>query len=415
MSESIKILLVDDVPQNIVALDALLQRPGVQCLHAYSGADALELLLQNDIALALIDVQMPGMDGFELAELMRGSPRTRHVPIIFLTATDRNAIRTFRGYEAGAVDFLYKPFDPHILRSKVEVFVELQSQKLKLAEQLEKVREMVRTNEVFVAVLGHDLRNPLSSIMASAEVLRRVQDPERVQASAERIRNSGMRMANMIEQLLDVARMRSNQLAVAPTPTQFDTLCRTIIDEFEALGNEGRIVLECLGDTEGVWDGNRLAQVMSNLIGNALHHGEKLTPVKVRIDGSSRHELRVTVANAGNIPESTRQHIFEPFRSGGNSQRATQGLGLGLFIAREILALHGGTIEVRCSLAGAGTTLARAATEAYGSDTRPSMTIFEITLPRRSHGYVHHSSRGNSISSISANATPSTAPTTSKE
>ncbi|MGI4860210.1 MAG: response regulator, partial [Janthinobacterium lividum] len=89
MSQTIKILLVDDVPQNIVALDALLSRPGVEALRAYSGAEALEQLLQNDIALALVDVQMPEMDGFELAELMRGSPRTRHVPIIFLTATDR--------------------------------------------------------------------------------------------------------------------------------------------------------------------------------------------------------------------------------------------------------------------------------------------------------------------------------------
>lgn len=402
MSKTIKILLVDDVPQNIVALDALLQQPGVEALHAYSGAEALELLLCNDVALALIDVQMPEMDGFELAELMRGSPRTRHVPIIFLTATDRNAIRTFRGYEAGAVDFLYKPFDPHILRSKVDVFVQLQSQKLQLAEQLDTVREMVRTNEVFIAVLGHDLRNPLSSIMASAEVLRRVQDPERVAASAERIRASGTRMAKMIEQLLDVARMRSGQLAVTPASTDFRPLCQTIIDEFEALGNDGRIVFECRGDTTGVWDSGRLAQVMSNLIGNALHHGDATAPVDVRIDGSSRHELRVTVANAGEIPETAKAHIFEPFRSGTGANISTQGLGLGLFIARELLALHGGTIEVHSTRATSPTQL----------PLSTATTIFEITLPRRSHAY---SMRGKPATKHSARTIPTTAPHTSNE
>ncbi|MCY0389201.1 hybrid sensor histidine kinase/response regulator [Robbsia sp. Bb-Pol-6] len=363
MSQTIKILLVDDVPQNIVALDALLSRPGVEALHAYSGAEALEQLLQNDIALALVDVQMPEMDGFELAELMRGSPRTRHVPIIFLTATDRDAMRTFRGYEAGAVDFLYKPFDPHILRSKVEVFVQLQSQKQQLAEQLEAVSQMVRTNEMFIAVLGHDLRNPLSSIMASAEVLRRVSDPQRVLASAERIRGSGMRMAKMIDQLLDVARMRSSQLVLTPTDVDLLPICEAIIGEFESPGQEKTVVLECMGDTVGCWDADRLAQVLSNLIGNALHHGDKSVPVTVRVDGTRRHELRITVTNAGEIPETARAHLFKPFRSGATAPQNAQGLGLGLFIAHELVALHLGRLEVR-------------------SDATNG-TVFEIILPKR--------------------------------
>src|SRR5690606_24751607 len=121
----VKFLLVDDLEDNLLALSALLRELDVQILTARSGAEALEMLLEHDVALALLDVQMPEMDGFELAELMRGSERTRHVPIIFVTAGVRDAHRHFRGYEAGAVDFLYKPIDPHILRSKAGVFHQL--------------------------------------------------------------------------------------------------------------------------------------------------------------------------------------------------------------------------------------------------------------------------------------------------
>jgi signal transduction histidine kinase len=362
MSQTIKILLVDDVPQNIVALDALLSRPGVEALHAYSGAQALELLLRHEVALALVDVQMPDMDGFELAELMRGSPRTQQVPIIFLTATDRDAMRTFRGYEAGAVDFLYKPFDPHILRSKVEVFVQLQSQKQQLAEQLETVSQMVRTNEIFIAVLGHDLRNPLSSIMASSEILLRVSDPQRIATSAERIRTSGRRMAKMIDQLLDVARMRSGQLILLPKDGDLRSVCDAIIGEFEPGTGDLPVELTCEGNTTGVWDIDRLAQVLSNLVGNALFHGEKSAPVRVRVNGSRAEELRITVANAGEIPPSEREHLFQPFRASA-VHRNTPGLGLGLFIAYELVRLHHGRLDLQSS--------------------RAEGTIFEITLPRR--------------------------------
>ena len=121
----VKCLLVDDLEENLVALSALLRRDDVELLTARSGAEALELLLAHDVALALLDVQMPEMDGFELAELMRGSERTRHVPIIFVTAGPRDQHRLFKGYDAGAVDFLYKPIEPQVLRNKAEVFFQL--------------------------------------------------------------------------------------------------------------------------------------------------------------------------------------------------------------------------------------------------------------------------------------------------
>ncbi|SDV48467.1 Signal transduction histidine kinase [Chitinasiproducens palmae] len=362
-----KLLIVDDVEQNIVALEALLQRPDVEILRASSGSEALELLLGNDVALSLIDVQMPDMDGFELAELMRGSPRTRHVPIIFLTATDRNAMRTFRGYEAGAVDFLYKPFDPHILRSKVDVFVQLQAQKLQLAQQLDAWQQIVRTNEIFTAVLGHDLRNPLAAVLASAELLSHLAgDDKRLLTAAQRIHASGTRMARMIDQVLDVARVRSGQLTLAPTPTDAQLLCRGIITEFEAVGGQAALRLTASGDTMLVADGDRLAQVLSNLVGNAIRHGDRNEPITVEIDGTHRHAVQIAVSNGGMVDPAIRDTLFRPFSGLSQNEVARgsdRGLGLGLYIAQELVNAHGGRIEL------------------YSSITEG--TTFMITLPRR--------------------------------
>ncbi|MBS1960696.1 MAG: response regulator, partial [Bdellovibrionales bacterium] len=138
--DKIKILLVDDLPENLLALESLLKNPAVEFLRANSGVDALELLLRHEFALAIIDVQMPEMDGFELAELMRGTDRTRTVPIIFVTAGTRDRTNTFRGYDKGAVDFLYKPLEAHIVKSKVQVFIELALQKQLLQNRLSETK-----------------------------------------------------------------------------------------------------------------------------------------------------------------------------------------------------------------------------------------------------------------------------------
>src|ERR1700744_6228523 len=133
--DPVNFLLVDDLEENLPALEALLQRDGLVCLKARSGEEALELLLVHDVALALLDVQMPGMDGFQLAEFMRGSARASHIPIIFVTAGSADSQRRFRGYEPGAVDFLQKPIEADVLRSKVGVFCDLYRQRRQIAAQ----------------------------------------------------------------------------------------------------------------------------------------------------------------------------------------------------------------------------------------------------------------------------------------
>ncbi len=359
--QPIHVLIVDDVQNNITALEASLARPDVSVLAAGSGPAALELLLKHDVALAILDVNMPGMDGFELAELMRGSPRTAHVPIIFLTATAQDTGRTFRGYEAGAVDFLYKPYDSRILNSKVDVFIQLDKQKQQLATQLATVQQLLDANEMLMAVLGHDLRTPLSAVIASAEYLARFVPDENVANIGTRIKSSGMRMVRMVDQLLNLARLRGGRVTLQPRSVELMTLARNIVEEYEVRVGKGRIFIFREGDTLLQGDGDLLSQVFSNLIGNALTHGREDSAIQVRLNGQAADTVTITVQNAGEIPPDVLPTIFAPYRSG-RSQHETGGLGLGLYITKEIADMHGGVVAVR-------------------SDAENG-TVFDVTIPR---------------------------------
>jgi signal transduction histidine kinase len=357
-----RILVVDDVPQNLVAIGALLTRPGVKVLKAESGTAALEILLVEEVALALVDVQMPNMDGFELAELIRGSERTRNVPLIFLTASASDPGRTFRGYEAGAVDFLHKPIDPQVLRGKVDVFVELDAQRRRLAVQLEQLKQALRMNEVFVAVLGHDLRNPLSAVINGAELLPRISEDERVRRIGATIRRSADRMLRMVEQLLDIARIRTGRIEMRHEDRDLKEVSAALIEELERHGEQPRIVLTTTGETGARFDPDRIGAAVSNLIGNAMQHGAQDSRIRVHIDGTEPDRLLLRVSNEGVIPPEVLATIFEPFHASGPGGQLHGGLGLGLYIVKEFVGAHGGSVKARSN-------------EVDG-------TVFEVSLPR---------------------------------
>ena len=204
---------------------------------------------------------MPEMDGFQLAELMRGSERTRHVPIIFVTAGSREPQRLFKGYEAGAVDFIYKPIEPHILKNKADVFFQLYRQRQQLAQELHDRTETLRLNEMFSALLAHDLRSPLSAIMASAQLLkRRTQDPHAEEASA-RILSSGRHMGRLIEDMLDLARARlAGGIVIKGEPADFRVLVERVVRECQDASPERIIETRYDGDFSGLWDAERIAK-----------------------------------------------------------------------------------------------------------------------------------------------------------
>jgi len=352
MLAPVKCLLVDDLEENLLALSALLRNEGVELLQARSGAEALELLLVHEVALALVDVQMPEMDGFQLAELMRGSERTRHVPIIFVTAGGRDPHRMFKGYDSGAVDFLYKPIEPHVLRNKAEVFFQLHRQKLRIAHELRERTETLRLNEMFVAMLGHDLRNPLNAILSSATLLQRRAADEQTGTCATRILQGGRRMSAMIENMLDLARARlAGGIALQRAPADLGAIVDRVLEEQQATAPQARIVVHRSGaDLQGEWDAERLAQAVANLVGNALQHGEPGGEVALELDGRDPSRLRLVVANAGRIPAELLSSLFDPFRGGERTRGRHQGLGLGLYIVQQIVQAHGADVQVYSSL-----------------------------------------------------------------
>jgi signal transduction histidine kinase len=367
-TDRVKCLLVDDVVENLVALEALLQRDDIEILKAQSGPEALELLLtHNDVALALLDVQMPDMNGFELAELIRGSERTRGIPLIFMTAGSREQNWQFRGYESGAVDFLYKPIDPHMLTSKANVLFELHRRKQALAHELRERTAALRVNELFMAVLSHDLRTPLMSISAAASVLKRQPDlaPDKVATMAERMLSSSQRMGRMIEDLLDVTRIRqAGGLAMKPAATSLRDVVDRTLQEVQTSFPQRTIDSTFLGDLAGVWDPERLCQVVTNLLANAVHHGTAEEPVHVCADGTQASTVVVEVTNGGTIPPHLLDQLFDPFRGRDREPGRSEGLGLGLFIAHQIVKAHQGRITVQ---------------SAEGT------TRFRVELPRVSH------------------------------
>ncbi len=358
-AETIKILIVDDTPENLVALEALLKRDDLCILSARSGPEALELMLTHDLALAFLDVQMPGMDGFELAELMRGTQRTKHVPIIFVTAGSRDPQRVFKGYDTGAVDFLFKPIEPRVLQGKTDVFLELYRQRRELASAL-------RLNEMFVGILGHDLRNPLGAMLTGAQLLAPQLKDEADAQIARKVINAGKRMTEMIDQMLDLTRARlAGGLGFLRARELVDVgaLVKRACDELRIAFPERHVGIEIQGDVTTSGDPNRLLQVFSNLVANALHHCTKESNVSVAIEGT-KNDVQIRVRNQGVIPPELLPAIFDPFRGRGTGAAKTRsgGLGLGLFIAQQITLAHGGNVTVESA--------------------EPQGTCFTVRLPR---------------------------------
>ncbi len=215
--------------------------------------------------------------------------------------------------------------------------------------RLAEVEQALQFSETFVGILGHDLRNPLGSISAAAQLLMMRAKDDKLQAPLLRIRKSTERMARMIEQILDFTRVRlGSGIPISPAPVDLEKLATHIIEELEASAPQ-RITLDTRGDTHGEWDSDRLAQVLSNLLGNAIEHGDPSQPIRLTIDGTSPDGVQIEVWNGGAIPEDIQASLFDPFRHARTKSEKTRGLGLGLFIVERVIESHGGSVALSSS------------------------------------------------------------------
>ena len=227
---------------------------------------------------------------------------------------------------------------------------------------IEELSQTVRLNELFTGVVGHDLRNPLSAIISAAQLALRREEGERLFKPLSRILSSGERMTRMIEQLLDFTRVRAGGgIPLDPRRMDLGALGRQVLDEIEDANPDRTLVVEMVGELSGVWDADRLAQVISNLAGNAIQHGAPEAPVRIHFDGRRHASVVMSFQNQGAVEPEVLPMLFEPFRRTEQRAERARGLGLGLYITRQIVLAHGGGIDV--ASAGAGTT-------------------FTVTLPR---------------------------------
>jgi CheY-like chemotaxis protein len=396
-----KILVVNDDAGSLLALTSLLDQwaeaTNYEVLSARSGHEALRQVLLHDFAVILLDVNMPGMDGFETAEAIHQRARSADIPIIFVTAFLADELDRLKAYQRGAADFLFTPVIPQILLAKVSVFVTLATKNEQLRRQAAKLSErtlaLTATNrrltremeerraaerkshakDEFLAMLGHELRNPLSAI-SSASALIGMQNapPDTVGRAKQIIQRQTQHLTRIVDDLLDLSRAMSGKILLARRPLDLANLVGNCLDTFRATGRTKGYTVTC--DLQPGWvdgDPTRLEQIAICPAGSDV-------------------EMKVTDSGVG-IPPDLLPHVFEVFVQGTISlDRSQGGLGIGLSLVRRLVELHGGSVEAHSEGTSSGSTFTirlpgAARQEGHGTPamtpvpaaTRPTVLLIE--------------------------------------
>jgi signal transduction histidine kinase len=394
----VNILIVDDEPRNLTVLESVLDDPEYRLVRANSGDEALLALMAEDFAVLVLDVRMPGMTGFELAQMIKERKKTARIPIIFLTAYYNEDQHILEGYGTGAVDYLHKPVNPAILKSKVAMFADLyrKGQELERANQLlmaevgerrraearlneanetldrrvtertaelqvseARLREANRRKDEFLATLAHELRNPLAPVRNAAQILRmkNVQQ-EKVEWAAALVERQVSAMSRLIDDLMDISRINQGRIQLRRSMIDLNSVLADALETAQPLikEQEHRVVYTPREQPLIVEaDRARLAQVFMNLLNNAakyMDHGGEIT-IDVQADGE---RAVVTIKDVGiGIPAHRLESIFEMFsQEEAALARSRGGLGIGLSLTQRLIQMHDGRIVARSEGPGKG-------------------------------------------------------------
>jgi len=367
--ERVRILLVDDQPGKLLSYEAMLADLDATLIRAGSASEALQQLLKNEIAVVLIDVCMPGLDGFELAAMICGHPRYRNTAIILVSAVLVNDVHRLKGYHAGAMDYVGVPVVPEILRAKVGVFADLyrKSRRLeRMNEELERrveertaaLRASDRRKDEFLAILAHELRNPLAPMLNGVHVLRSSAAPEQGGHALDVLDRQLGHLVRLVDDLLDVSRITTGKLELRTEPVKIVEALEHAVERVEPeIQHKGQeLSVEVAGDALVVdGDAMRLTQIFSNLLHNASKFTERGGKIALRA-WRSGSDVEVSVRDTGEgIAPEMLEKIYELFSQGDRSlERRHGGLGIGLTIVKRLVELHQGSVVARSDGPGAG-------------------------------------------------------------
>ncbi len=397
----VSILLVDDRPENLLALEAILEPLNQKLIRAESGAEALRALLRDDFAVILLDVQMPGMNGFEVAQIIKSRERSRYIPIVFLSAISKEDEYVFKGYEMGAVDYVFKPFNPDVLRSKVAVFVDLylkqkeiesQGEELRrgqrrelelqhrttlleseaksaqqLAElnvelklQAQELEEAIGSRNRFYASMSHELRTPINAVIGySTLMLDGIYGPlnDKQREGLSRTLKAARHLLELVNDVLDLSKIEAGKIELSLQPVAIPALIDDLLVTVRPLADEHGTSLHCEMVDENqtiTTDPRRVRQILLNLLSNAIKFGNE-QPIKVRTRSTGADGgVAIEVIDKGHgIAEKDIGRIFEEFVQIDPARQP--GTGLGLPISRRLAQLLDGKLEVESS-EGTGST-----------------------------------------------------------
>lgn len=350
------ILIVDDTPENLISLKKVLEKNGFEVDTAPSGEEALKKVLKNSYVLIILDVQMPGMDGFEVAEAISGYSKAKETAIIFLSAANTEFKFIAKGYSSGGLDYITKPVDMNILLLKVKTFYRIYEQNRKLnemqktlIEEIEFRKEAERKKDEFISIASHELKTPLTSVKGYVQLLERSvnkSDIETVKKHLGKAQIQLEKLNSLIADLLDISKIESGKLKFNKQNFAIDTLLDNVIEVMHQSNPEFRINKNGQANCKVYGDEMRIEQVVVNFLTNAIKYSpgtnEILLTVKVE-----NEQLYVGVKDygIGMLPDH-QAHVFDKFYRVEETSQRFQGLGIGLYISSEIIRRHEGKIGV---------------------------------------------------------------------